>query len=223
MRKESLLLRLRFIGVLVLALSLVSPGQLAFTAPQGKDKEPKTKREVIWVSNVEEFVKKNNIEIPDSAKVVGAVIIRYKENETEPPTNFGDIQIQWGIPYYYITNVRTSETCGIELLRKSYAKGPATLSMTIKESVSAKWGTNTGISASTVSASLGFDVTKAYEITDSISIQVPAGKTYALAAYPMYRVYNFAVYHNPMIGSAYYAGDGWAWKPSGVCFVWYQV
>ncbi|WP_369802241.1 DUF6426 family protein, partial [Geobacillus sp. B4113_201601] len=124
--------------------------------------------------------------------------------------------------YSYLKNITTSEACGIEIIRQSTFKGPSTATMSVKQGVSATWSSNTNISAETVSATLGFNVTKSYEVTDTYQIRVPAGKTYTIIARPYYKVYNFDVWYDPLIGWDSKVGYGYAAKPVGVCFYYYE-
>lgn len=138
--------------------------------------------------------------------------------QAEPSDN---VTPQWGIPKTWIVITGSGEVCGTTPIRRSYYQGPATTTMTVTESVSARWSATGGISASGVSAGVGFDVTKTYTVSDSYQVTVPAGKTAEVVAYPMYYVVYFDVWTNPVIGDAYKSGSGWAMKPSGVCFVKY--
>lgn len=137
-------------------------------------------------------------------------------------TPSGDENPLWRVPKYYIQITGTGQACGDEVLRNSYYYGPATATMKVSESVSAKWSTNVGISASVVNAGVGFDVTKSYTVNYSYSINVPPGYMAEIIAHPVYDVVTFDVWYDPIIGNPYKTGSGDAMKPIGVCFVQYR-
>lgn len=94
--------------------------------------------------------------------------------------------------------------------------------MTVTDAVSAKWSATGGISVDGVSAGVGFDVERSYIVSDTYSINVPAGYAAEIIAHPMYFVVTFDVWYNPVIGDSYRTGSGYAMKPVGVCFVQYM-
>lgn len=155
----------------------------------------------------------------DGKHLIG-VTIAYTNTESTYSENDSLVGIQ--AVGYYLKNIKSGEVCGLNVIRQSTYKGPATATMTIKESISATWSSNTGISASTVSASLGFSVTKSFTVSDSYKVSVPKGKTYTIVARPIYMAYNFDVWYSPLIGKDYKAGTGSALKPIGVCFYHYS-
>jgi hypothetical protein len=155
---------------------------------------------------------------PQNAKLVGFAIAYTIANEKIQ----SEIQPKWGSGYY-IKNIHPSEVCGIKVIRSSLYKGPATATMTIGEAVAAQLITETGISAEVVSATLGFNVTKTYTVSDTYSIQVPKGRTYKITAHPVFLVYDFEVWYDPIFGSDYRVGVGNALKPIGVCFHYYSI
>lgn len=212
-------------SLLLLALALMCREFFIHThLPETVVKRDVETKEVEMIANPEEYVKQCKFDIPEQAKVVGAAIVRLNENETVPSkTNRGDSQIPWGIPYYYVENIEISESCETEVPPRCSAMGPGTLTTYLNEGVPATWNSNTRIRADKVSKALGFDVTMTYEVSTSHTIHIPVDKTYELAAYLIYELYNFDVYYSPIIGSDYHAGSGQAQKPSGVCFVWYEI
>lgn len=169
-----------------------------------------------------EYVKQCQFDIPKGAEIVGVEIVHSDVNETIPfKTN--RVRIQWGIPYYYVDNIEISESCGKDALRRSRAMGQGNFTSYLNEDIPAVWNSNTNIRANKVSKELGFDVTKSYQVSTSQTIHIPADKTYELAAFPIYTLYKFDVFYSPIIGTDVHAGTGQAHKPSGVCFVWYEM
>ncbi|KJE28272.1 hypothetical protein LG52_1913 [Geobacillus kaustophilus] len=125
-----------------------------------------------------EFLKRLETSVPGpkGKKLVGVSIAYTQAQESSLLGDRSAVTPQLGTGYY-LKNITTSEACGTEIIRQSTFKGPSTATMSIKQGVSATWSSNTNISAETVSAALGFNVTKSYEVTDTYQIQVPAGKT----------------------------------------------
>lgn len=158
---------------------------------------------------------------PEGKKLVG-VAIAYSQSHNPSLLNDGPVLTPQALTGYYLKNITSSVACGADTIRQSTYKGPATATMTVTERLSATWSTNTGISASVVSAELGFEVTEEHEVSDSYQIQVPSGKTYTIVARPFFRTYNFEVWYDPLFGDDYKAGSGYALKPVGVCFYLYE-
>lgn len=173
-----------------------------------------------------EILKELSSSLPknDGQKLVG-VAIAYTETDNVPsPSSLQNNSVvtpQWGSGYY-LKNINSSVVCGIEILRQSSYKGPATATMSVKTGVAATWSANVGVSAEEVSTGLGFNVTKSYEVSDTYQIQVPTGKTYTIVARPFFQYYTYEVWYDPLIGFDYKAGNGNAYKPIGVCFYYYQ-
>ena len=157
----------------------------------------------------------------DGKKLVG-VSVAYTETKNLSLSKNNSVVTPQLATGYYLKNIHTGEACGVSIIRQSTFKGPSTATLTVKENVSATWSSNTNISASTVSAGLGFSVTSSYEVSDTYQIKVPSGKTYTIVARPYYQTYNFDVWYDPIIGSDYKAGYGNASKPIGVCFYYYE-
>lgn len=117
----------------------------------------------------------------------------------------------------YITDLRgPSETCGVFPIRNSYFRPPGG-SMTVSESSQASYGGNTSLSAEVISASVNFNVTDTFTVSDTQNIQVPSGKTANVKAHLMYDSWNFDVYQKGVFSDSR-VGYGNADKPSGVCF-----
>lgn len=158
-----------------------------------------------------------------NAKVIGEEIVA---SSSPAPTNVANsiIQPQWGYPHYYLTDVQNiGGYCGLNKLGTTYGVGPMTLSLTISKGVNATYSDNAGVSASVISAGVGYSVTSTYTVSSTGTVYVPSGKEYELVAYPTYSQKSYQVWYNPIIGSAHEVGTGTAAKPTGVCFVWYQV
>ncbi|MDT3399180.1 hypothetical protein RKE29_21445 [Streptomyces sp. B1866] len=108
------------------------------------------------------------------------------------------------------------KTDGSHKLAMTSGKGKTTLVLKISDSVSAEWSANVSVTSSTVSAGVGFSVTKTYTVDKETRYEVPKGKRGYVEAYPCYQVYTFDVYN------AYWdekpVGNGVAEKPVGVYF-----
>ncbi|MCJ1714381.1 hypothetical protein [Curtobacterium sp. VKM Ac-2922] len=69
--------------------------------------------------------------------------------------------------------------------------GPGTLSLTKSVAVSNSVTGNAGVSAETVSGSVGFNVTSTYTTSTGYSVAIPAGQTWVLRADAVYSVTTF--------------------------------
>lgn len=124
----------------------------------------------------------------------------------------------------YITDLQPTGWDGTSPIGSTSINGPAPLTLSINEGESATWSATGGVSASVVSASVGFSVTQSYNVTATGGpVNVPSGHRWSMVAYPTYSGDDFQVWVNPFIGSAYQAGSGYAGKPIGADFVVSQV
>ena len=116
--------------------------------------------------------------------------------------------------------------CGPEIQRFATmvrGTGPGHLTLSYTRSVSNQWSASANVSAEVVSAGVGFNVTQSTTVQYSYSMDVPAGKTYEIDAHDVFRRTYFQVYYNPLIGSAYWVGSGWADRFIGVAYSWWEV
>lgn len=103
-------------------------------------------------------------------------------------------------------------------LETTAAWGPKNLGLSVNRTVSASYSTNLGVSASVVSASVGYGVTSSYGVSSSTSMYVPNGKLGTLRAYTSYKKHRWNVWDDPCVGSDKYIGVGYSFKPNGVYF-----
>lgn len=101
-------------------------------------------------------------------------------------------------------------------LRVSYYKGPSTAHMSISDSVSNTFSASSGISVKMVEAKVGYSLSETRTITDSIDINVQAGKTLQIKAYALYDQWRMDVYKN---GS--YVSEEYFHRTVGVSFEQY--
>ncbi len=72
------------------------------------------------------------------------------------------------------------------------------------------------ISNATVSAALGFDVTYSMQVTDTTTVNLPAGKTVTANGYPRYHAYRYNIANNKGIFGYEEAGNGLAKQVYGM-------
>lgn len=168
------------------------------------------------------FARQHGLPVPKGAALVKVTVAPSEAARPRFQQSADGIQPVWGMPRYYLQNIRWTEGCGTAAIRSTSGQGPASLSLEVHHGVNATWHANVGISASIVSAGIGFDVTSDFQITALYQVEIPAGETWAIRAYPTYDIAAFEVWHNPLVGDRYRVGQGEAHIPSGVCFVVYD-
>lgn len=164
---------------------------------------------------------KGNFKLTKVAIKVDPQNIKSIHQKTGTPSG-DNITPYWGIPKHYAVITSQGKACGSLVIADDYFEGPATATDTVSKAVSVRLSVTGGITAKEVSASIGFDVPKSYQVTKTISVPVPAGHTVEIIAHPIYNVASFDVYYNPPIGSAYKTGSGVTYEPVGVCFSQYM-
>ncbi|MFE4573293.1 hypothetical protein [Paenibacillus chitinolyticus] len=178
---------------------------------------------VYEVENYQELAEKQGVLPPSKdAKLIG-ISMAYTSptsNESIKPNN--EVVPQLFGPLY-LKNVRNGgNTCGANIIRTSYYQGPTPPSkMVISEKVASSFTSNTNVSASVVSAAVGFSVTSEFTVTDEYAFQVPAGKTYEVIARPTNNITNFEVWEKGTFWDSH-EGDGQASRPIGICFYFYE-
>ena len=127
----------------------------------------------------------------------------------------------WGGDYY-VDNVYS---CGAYNTFVTFVRGngPGKLTLSYQKTVSNKWSANVGISASGVSAGVGFDVTHSESMTYSYETEVPGGHQWEIDAYNVFDGVTFDIYWDPWVGDPYYVGYGDAYQFVGVDYWVWQV
>ncbi|MFF3414167.1 hypothetical protein ACFYW9_05635 [Streptomyces sp. NPDC002698] len=113
-------------------------------------------------------------------------------------------------------NIKNVKYVGVKQGKNAIAlvkgRGPITLTLTNSETVSNTRSASITVTAGSVSAAVGFDVTKSRTKSMAASWAVPRGKTGTLKAYPLYKTYTFKAY-SKLDGS--YVGKGTARQAIG--------
>lgn len=204
------------VTALSLGTSFVASNAAYAASAEKVDTTQKTSEKVLPVHEAKELAKKFGL---NPEKTVGAARV---ENTSKPISGTSMISPEWGTGYY-VTNLGVTETYG-NYVKKAEVMGPSDYTMTISASVAATWSSTTGISEAGLSAQLGFSVAANYSVSDAYKITVPAGHTYRVYAFPVLDYYSFDVWYDPFVGEDYKAGYGWAKKPTGnVYFFWEEL
>ncbi|MEV7598117.1 hypothetical protein AB0O91_12145 [Kitasatospora sp. NPDC089797] len=121
--------------------------------------------------------------------------------------------------YQEVRNVVKHEKalCGADPVDTVTGRGPMTLTLTQTRSVATQWSATAGITAGTVSAGVGFNVTETVTNAEGGSYPVPDGKFGHLEAHPLFDQYTFDVYDRRVGGGAY-IGSGQISHPAGFCY-----
>lgn len=120
--------------------------------------------------------------------------------------------------------VRNVTQCCTYMPRATYvsgnapATGSATLGLSIQDTVSNSWSANVGVSASVVSAGVGFSVTSSRTVQYSYSITMPPNTRWQIDAYNQFKHYDYEVWSGTTR-----VGNGYARKFVGVYYYAFQV
>ncbi|RJG22411.1 restriction endonuclease [Paenibacillus thiaminolyticus] len=177
-----------------------------------KDESGKIVKKITKVSDVEEYSKKFGITLPspdaEILHISPVTEIADKSTPTNQPLWIGDL---------YIKNLEgPREACDSELLKHSYYDYPGG-TMSVSQSVQASYGGAVSVSAEIINASVSFNVTHSYAVSDSQNVEVPFGKRASVKAFPVVYVWQYDIYKKGIFSDSY-EGYGWAQKPTGVCF-----
>ncbi|MEV6777621.1 hypothetical protein [Streptomyces syringium] len=138
---------------------------------------------------------KRNAGVPEAGKTA---------RSPQSPDGFKDLR-----------NVRENgELCGTSVIQKTSGAGKTTLVLSVDKSVAVQWSATASITASAVSAGVGFNVTKTYAVKNETRFEVPSGKHGTIEAYPLYDSYVGDVYEGGWLKT----GTATVLKPIGVCF-----
>ncbi|MDM5191183.1 hypothetical protein QUF93_00370 [Bacillus hominis] len=174
--------------------------------------------EIIKVTNVnlvEKFVNESNFEKPSGRTPTEITFVRPLSQVENKSNSLQDL----APGSYYVKNRSSTAACGSSILKKiSGNSGSLTLSFSGK--VSATWSANAGITASAVSAGVGFNVSAEYSVTQSNTIDTN-GRYAEIRAYAEYTGYHFEVWENGWFSDSK-VGNGTALRPVGICFVTYR-
>lgn len=178
---------------------------------------PDGKISIIKPKNPKEFAKKLGIpEVTTEGEVVDFII--KKPIQSEQNQSINKIQTRWGSHYIKITG--TTEMCGQEIIAQTSAtarKG-GKLKLEVSESVKAKYDKNVNISASIISAGVGWGVEREYKVTQSYEQTVSSDGFYTIRAFPEFDGVNFDIWYDGMLENKK-VGKGTAFRPVGACFV----
>lgn len=114
----------------------------------------------------------------------------------------------------YIQLVSPMTFTGSNCIGQAAGTGPGTLGLSTSYSEAATLSTTASVSSGTVSAAVGFSVTSTYTVTPSYSVNLSAGQSARIYAYPIYKGYTFDIYRLGI----YYAGSGYAYRVIGSSF-----
>lgn len=174
--------------------------------------------ETIKITNqdiVKKYIEENDFEKPSNLIPAELTFVRSLSNEN----NQNNYSQSLAPASYYLKNKTATSACGSSVLKKvSGNSGSLTLSFSSK--IAASWNTSVGVSASVVSAGVGFNVSAEYSVTQSNTIDTN-GRYAEIRAYAEYTGYRFDVWESGWFGDKK-VGNGTALRPVGICFVTYR-
>lgn len=185
----------------------LSPDQVITLDNEGAQK--------IEIKNPRAFLESQNVKIPENVKDI-KVFIQINDSETQElteqlPDSMETHSTLTVVPYQWYT----STDWGTLLHEVTGSSG--TLTNSITRSIGASWSADVSVSASVVSAGVGYSVTSSYSVTGSCTRDTE-GRYTIIQAYPTYNVTYFDVKNS----SNTIIGGGYSIKPRGVAFIVYQ-
>lgn len=120
---------------------------------------------------------------------------------------------------YYIKKdtIETTYETG-NLIRRSEYQGPSTATMSVTESFSATFSFNFEIGIDELNAALGYNRTSTFSVTDSYTVNVPNGYTYAIECYVNNEKKTFEIWDEDLIWDNK-VGDYYSIRPVGYVFI----
>lgn len=134
----------------------------------------------------------------------------------------------WDTLYYYINGVTDYGSgwynSSDDLVYDLWWDGPDKAEVSETRSIGAEVSSTLGVSASGISAGVGFKVTDNYSVTFKSTTDVPAGKKLNVKVFRTFQKKSFDVYEYNQFSSDKYYGTGYAYKPNGAYFAkyWYN-
>ncbi len=214
------------IAILVLLMLIVSIRGSNQTASINKYTNKMSPLNQINENFLREYVLKR---LPKDAKLISinATIVYFNNSKVvfKPTPIYPSLEHQWGITYYYVTNVtKPYEDWNMQYIAKIVGSSdsvPITIYLLQSEEIPNSFNANVGVSAKVVSANVGFDLTRTYITTLQNNLSIPVYSYGVIEAYPVYEVYNYNVMYKPFIGSPYKIGYGNANRAVGVFYLKY--
>ncbi|MFF5439684.1 hypothetical protein [Streptomyces achromogenes] len=142
--------------------------------------------------------------IPDNVFKPGAVLTIKRNADHERSVSADSARTKGRID--------AGESCGTEVISKTSGHGKTTLVLSVNKERAVKLSGEAGLSKGMISASVGFDVTDTYRVTNETRYEVPARKFGTVEAYPLYHHYRVKIF-GPIGGQTVEV-----YKPIGVCF-----
>lgn len=105
-----------------------------------------------------------------------------------------------------------------ELIRRSEYEGPSTATMTVSETYSATFSFEFEVGVEELKAKLGYSTSTTFSVSDSYSVNVPSGYTYAIECYTNMERKSFEIWEDDLFFDDY-VGDFYSLKPVGCVFV----
>lgn len=184
---------------------------------------------------IKEELKKDNVVLPEGKKVKKIVTVvpdfSIESNQNNMQTIVKDIDNGFepqGTIWlkYFIKNVIDLGNMWYfpnDVLHTTSGGPGGVVSQTINQNVSATYNCSVGVSAELISSNVGFDVTLSYGISDSYSVNLAPGQKGMIKSWAYYNKKSFEVWSDYLIGDDEYETTGYAYKPNGVRFRFYEI
>lgn len=168
-----------------------------------------------------QIIKKDKLTIPKGYHLVSVTTTIINSTAKNESTN--QIIQASTVPYWYVTNVRDMGD-GYSYwddYDSDWFYGPATISEQYSRTDSCSFNCSLGISASVVSASVGFTIGSSLTKTKTFNASVAAGYKLNVKIFTNYQQKSYVVNYVDTAGVSHNYGTYNAWKPVGLIFKQY--
>lgn len=182
---------------------------------------------------IAEIIKRDNVVVPEGKTVISITTVMPNIDSDEEIENTVEISpkikspntkgIVWlGFLVQNVVNQGNDCYYSDDIFHTTLGGPGGTIVQTIKDEISASMSCTVGVSAEVVSAKVGFNVTSTFSISDAYSKILAPTETGAIKSWVLYNLKTYEVWNNWLIGQDTYETDGFALKPSGIMFRYYQ-
>lgn len=186
-----------------------------------------TEYEITDVNKIEKELARDNVEVPKGKKVKRIVTIVPSIDTTKAIAEDNLLETKSSIFLKYVIKSVTDQGSmwyyASSVLNETSGGPGGTITQTVSESVAAKYSVSVGVSTGTISDAVGFVVTNSFTVADSYSQVLADGESGIIKSWAYFNKKTFEVWEDYLYGDDIYNSIGYACKPNGVRFRYYEI